>query len=233
MFINNINIKSFGAVLSDKQIQSAKININSIWIKKALDYIITSKNTQYKTIKLVINFMASEEQEVLNNISAFYALLQDKFTLKFDGIDFLYDCIYSQGDDLTKYTNDNYEATLTLLSGYAYKAPVTETLSHVNSKTINVGGNINTAPIVTITTPVDTISITLTGLGADPITIRSLKANMPVTLNGEDYTVLQNNINKFNEVDLLNFPVLKPGSNTITVDSANCAITIKYKPRYV
>lgn len=236
MLINNIDINTFGAVLSDKQIQSANININNNWSSKALDYIVTSKNVQFKSIKLTINFIASTEEEILNNISNFYALLQDRCTIKFDDIDFFYDCIYvSQGSsgDLTKYTNDNYEAVINLLSGYSYKSAVTESIDNMLSNTINVPGNLPTPAIVTLTMPIDTVSTTITGLSDKPITINNLKSNIPVVINGEDITVLQGDINKFNDCDIWNFPVLQPGNNIITVDNSNSTIQIQYKPRFI
>jgi phage-related protein len=120
-----------------------------------------------------------------------------------------------------------------IFSGYAYKAAITETLNHVSSKTINVPGNLATDAIVTVTVPIDTISITLTGLGEDPITIKNLKVNVPRIINGEDGTVLEGTTNKFGDTDLWEFPSLQPGSNTIGVSTANCIVEIKYKPRWI
>ncbi len=237
MLINGIDISTFGAFLSDKQIQSSAIIINSNWNIKALDYFVASIQQQFKAIKLTINFIATDEETVLNNISNFYVQLANRCTIQFDGMDFIYSCIYdntsNKTSDSTKYTNENYEVVINLLSGYAYKPPVTTTLNNVSSQTINVNGNVPTPTIVTVTVPIDTISITISGLSLDPIVINNLKANTPVVIDGEQCVATQNGVNNFSNVDMWEFPTLQPGANTISASSANCVIQIQYKPRWI
>jgi phage-related protein len=76
------------------------------------------------------------------------------------------------------------------------------------------------------------ISITLTGLG-EIITVKNLKANTPITIDGEACIVTEKGANKFAETDMWEFPVLQPGSNTIVTDNVNSTLRIQYKPRWI
>jgi phage-related protein len=189
------------------------------------------KQEQYKQIKLGLIVEDINDDSVLTDISNLIKQFEECI-IKIDEISFYYDCqIVNKNHE--KKAPGIYTIDVELKSGYAYKPAVTETLNHVSSKTINVPGNLATDAIVTVTVPIDTISITLTGLGEDPITIKNLKVNVPRIINGEDGTVLEGTTNKFGDTDLWEFPSLQPGSNTIGVSTANCIVEIKYKPRWI
>ena len=231
MIVNNINISSLNARLLTKDIQTASILIYDDWLRNASSPLYLGKQEQYKQIKLKLYIKNIDEESALTNISNLIKEFE-KCTIKFDDLSYYYDClIVTKGHE--RVTLGIYNLSIELKSGYAYKPVVIETMDHVTFKAINVPGNILSPAVVTITVPVDTISLTLTGFGADPITINNLKANMPVIVDGEACTVTQAGLNKFKDTDIWSFPVLLEGVNTITSSTANCTIIISYKPRFI
>lgn len=232
MLANNVNINNFGAELLDLDIQNATLDTQKDWLKKAYSPIILDQQLTYKKITTKISIKGTSREDVLNKASNLKNLFK-KATLQFDDMAFLYDCTLDD-DTIERFARKNkLTMECNFSAGYAYKPALTETLNHVSSKTINISGNLPTPAIVTITVPIDTISITVTGLGEDPITIKNLKENTPRIINGEDGTVLEGTTNKFGDTDLWEFPSLQPGSNTIGVSTANCIIQIQYKPRWI
>ena len=87
------------------------------------------------------------------------------------------------------------------------------------NRTINVGGNEGTFPIVTIV-----------GLGTITINGYSLKVTESnITIDSELMTCTCDGIAKEDKVILDEFPILTPGDNEITLDSGIEKIIIKYR----
>ena len=231
MLVNSIDIVNFKAQLLKKDIQTAEIEIYDDWLRNSSDPLYLGKQEKYKQIKMKLYIEDIDEENTLSDISNLIKQLE-KCIIKFDDLSFYYSCsIVNKSHE--RIIKGKYTLDIELKSSYAYKPTVIETLNHVSSKTINVQGNLPTPAIVTVTTPIDTISLTLTGFGEDPITINNLKANIPVIVDGEACTVLQTGLNKFTETDMWEFPTLQPGANTITTSTANSVISISYKPKYI
>jgi len=230
MVVNNIDVSSFKATLMKKDIQTAEIATYDDWLRNSLNPLYLGKKETYKSIKIQLVIEDSNDENCLINISNLIKQFE-KCTIKFNGLSFYYDCLIVDKSHV-RVVSTFYTLDVELKSGYAYKAAVTENLDHVSSKTINVLGNLPSPAIVTITSPLDTISITLTGFG-DSITIKNLKANIPVIVDGETCMVMSNGLNKFGDTDMWEFPSLQLGANTIGTSSANCVINISYKPKYI
>lgn len=230
MLVNNIDILIFNAQLLTKDIQTSDVVTYDDWLRNALNPLYMGKQEQYKKIKIQLYIKDIDDNAVLNDISNIIAEFE-KCTIKFDDIDFYYDCLITSKNH-TRLASGKYTLDIELKSGYAYKDAATESMTDTLNKTITVPGNLPTPAVVTVTVPSDTISITLIGFG-DSITINNLKANIPVIIDGEACTVMQNGINKFGDIDMWSFPVLQPGDNTITIDNINCTIEIQYKPRWI
>jgi len=230
MLVNSIDINNFKAILLKKDIQSAEVIIYDDWLRQSNNPLYLGKQEKYKQIKLHLLIEDIDDESCLNDISNLIRQFE-KCILKFDDLNFYYDCMIVDKSH-ERIAKGWYTLDIELKSGYAYKPAVTETLNHVISKTINILGNLSSPAIVTITVPVDTISITLTGFG-DSMIIKNLKANIPVIIDGEACLVTQSGLNKFVDTDMWNFPVLQPGANIITSSTANCVINISYKPEYI
>jgi phage-related protein len=171
------------------------------------------------------------EEERLNNISNLVNVL-NRSTLKFDDLSFYYDATIVNKNH-TKHSRNLWSLDVDMKAPYAYKGEIVETASRVNTKTINVPGNLQTAAIVEVTPSINIIDLTITGLG-ESFTIKNLTAGQKVIINGEDCTVIQNGVNKFGDFDGWEFPKLNPGANTITFSKNSCDVNIKikYKPRW-
>ena len=61
------------------------------------------------------------------------------------------------------------------------------------------------------------------------ITIKNLTTNTTVTIDGINKTVMAGADNKWADTDLIDFPVLQPGKNEITMSSKQ-PVVISYYP---
>lgn len=80
---------------------------------------------------------------------------------------------------------------------------------------------------VSLTADKDYNSITIFG-----ITVNNISANDVIVIDGIDKSVTKNGVNIFNDTDLIEFPTLKQGKNTITVSSDTVKGYIEYYPIY-
>lgn len=230
-YMDDIAASTFNAECVSRNIEPATVITYSDWLRQSINPLYFGKTEQYKVIKLQFRFEYDSDNDLFKYASGLTKAFEH-CQLKFSNMDYYFDCAIS-GSSFVDKDGGKKELAITLNSSYAYIPEVTEILDHVASKTINVPGNLPTPAIVTVSIPIDTISITLTGFGDNPITIKYLKANIPVIIDGEACTVFQNGANKFSDTDMWEFPVLQSGSNTISVDNANCTIQIQYQPKWL
>lgn len=230
MLVNNIDISNFKARLLKKDIQTAEVVIYDDWLRNALNPLYIGKEEKYKQIKLELFIDDIDDESALNDISNLIKQFE-KCTVKFDDLSYYYDCLIVNKNHERK-AKGKYILNMEFKSGYAYKTEITETMDHVSSKTINVPGNLPSPAIIEITPIIDMVDIIISGFG-DSFTIKSLQANQKVIVDGESCLVTQAGANKFSDYDGWNFPVLQPGSNTITISNTNCIVNIKYKPRWI
>jgi len=233
MLINTIDISNFNGKQLKVDIQTSSLTNSSEWIKSTLSPIFQENYIGFKTIKVELYFKGSNRDEVLTNISNLMSKLTNVVILKLDGYSKNYKCILSGNGETIKTVSPNaYRKALTFI-GYEFSDEVTETMNRVISKTINVSGNSKTPAIIEITPALSIASLTLTGLSDESIIINNLAVGKKVIINGEDNTVTVDGINKFADAELWEFPRLKAGANTITVDKSSTDINIKYKPRFI
>lgn len=232
MLVNSADIlTTYKAKLLSKDIQTAEIVIFDDWLRNSLNPLYLGKQEKFKKINLEFVIVDTTDDNCLTDISNLVSQLK-RCILKFDDIDFYYNCTIVSAEHERLVELGYFKLTVELKSGYAYLPEVTETMNHVLTKSITVLGNLPSPAIVTITAPINTVLLIFTGFSSS-ITVNDLLANVPVIIDGELGTTLQNGSNKFVDVDMWEFPVLQPGANTITVNSNNCVVTIVYKPKYI
>lgn len=230
MKINDIDISKFKALLESKDIQTSEIKIYNDWLRNASNYIVEGKEEKYISIKCKFVVQGETEQKALENISNLIKNAEI-CTLKFDNVDFYYDAILV--NKTSKRVIDTlYEVQIDWKSGYAYKSQLKEIMDNISKKTILVEGNIMTPAIIKVTVPIDKIDLKISGFGEN-IIIRNLKAGIPVIINGENCTVLENGKNKYKDTEMWEFPKLNFGMNTISVNDKKCHIEICYKPKWI
>lgn len=230
MYINNIDISTYNASVSEKLVQSSEILAQKE--KLGLSFINISEEVGLKNLYIKILFEAANRDTAKNNISMFMANFTKDVDIKFKNLSNTFHSFLVNSN----VENTDFDEWLYLILDidcYEYGNEITTTMNRVNSKTINVAGNQVTPAIVEITPSIALVDLTLNGFDEDPIKIKNLTANKKIIINGEDGTVTVDGVNKYEDTEMWNFPSLRPGANTITVDKSSVDITIKYKPRYI
>lgn len=138
MLINNTDISTFNATLMLKDIQTADVVIYDDWLRNALNPLFMGKQEQYKQIKMQLFIDDATDEQALTDISNLIKQ-SEKCTVKFDDIDFYYDCLITSKNHI-RLTKGKYTLDVQLKSGFAYKDAVTEPMVNVTSKVINVSG---------------------------------------------------------------------------------------------
>lgn len=78
-----------------------------------------------------------------------------------------------------------------------------------------------------------TVPEALTSIRIAGILIKNVNANDEIVIDSQNRVVTQNGINKFADTDLLEFPLLKPGKNSIDSSQLQISGTISYYPIYI
>lgn len=232
MNVNGININLYGATQLEVDIQNYKYKSEYTLLAKSLTPIELSTNETLKAIKVDILFKGNNRDEVLSNISRFMTLLKGAVIINLDGYSHSFK-VYLENDSIEKKKSKRKYKLKLEFKGYSTKDEIVENINGINSKTIEVKGTQITPAIVEITPTTVLADITLEGLADDPIIIKNLTANKTIIIDGELQKVTVDGVNKYGDTDMWDFPRLKPGANTITVNKNNCDIKIKYKPRYI
>ena len=231
MLINGIDASTYGVTTYNRDIQPSEVVTYDDWLRNAASPTFVGQKEFFKKILITFVIKGNTEQIVLENMSGLIKLLE-KSTILFDNLSFYYDCTLTTSK-ITRYSPGTQQRLeVEMKAGYAYKPALTSTMNNVSSMIITTSGNLATPAIITITVPIDTISLTINGLGPT-ITINNLHASKAIIIDGEACLVTENGINKFADADMWGFPVLKPGVNIIALSTANCNLNITYKPKYI
>lgn len=219
----------------ERTIQTADGDIESEWLKSSLNpYESDDIQYQYKKISLVLDLHCKGPDD-LEQLKSRLRKEFTKGTIKFSDMS----CSYTGIAESLDFSQDvsipgMYEGELSIVfQAIAEGEKVSESLSNATSKTLQVQGDSDTPCVVEITPTVGLASLTITGLAEEIITIKNLSSGKKVILDGEKCLVTQEGNNKFQDCDFWQFPRLKPGNNTITINQSSCSITITYKPRYL
>lgn len=133
------------------------------------------------------------------------------------------------------------EITFTCSDPFKYDTEyTTQTINRTQSASFNANTVVGTPAIITITPAFNAISLQMSGVatstatGADsPITVKNIKNGKVVVIDGEKCTVKEDGANKFADMDFWEFPTVKPGNNSVIVNTDVCNISIKYRACYI
>lgn len=231
MLINNKNISEFNAKLLSRSISNADFSITNEWLNNSINPLI-SKNYHYKYKKLKFSLdikcnSASELEIMKSNLFKELAIS----TVKFSDIDYYYNGFVKSISEPGFITEVFETISFEMLVIAEGKEIIKNMKLGDTTCTFNADGNQFTPAIVEITPNVSLIDLTLEGLSEDPIILKNLKGEETIYIgNGK---VIAGGKSKMNDVEMWEFPKLKPGQNIIKINKANCTINIKYKPRYV
>lgn len=94
---------------------------------------------------------------------------------------------------------------------------------------VNCTSNVETDCIITVKA-----TDVITSASVFNVQIKNLKENDVVVINGIKKTVMCNNVNKFSDVDLIVFPTLQPGKNTLNVSPVeDLEVSVSYYPTFI
>lgn len=229
MIVNGIDIKKYSARLLKKDIQLTEIDNYVEWLDGSLLPLKLKEIKTFRDVKLEIAVKTDTFENSLMQCSNLLNQLKD-CNVRFKDMEGLHR-LYITSHEEVKFVRTRTIRLFVEFIGYYYKEEPEFTLEG-REGSIFVPGNIKTPAIVEIIPKINLIDLSIKGLGED-ITIKNLKANVPIIINGEDCTILESDKNKFNETDMWEFPYLVPGTNQISIDKDNVDIKIKYKSRWI
>lgn len=230
MIVNNINlVNKYGITVLSHEFGNSKVTNYIDWLESAnTPTKLKDSKFTFDSLDTIILVEGSAETEVLKKISDI--LLECKEgNIKFSDLDFYANCVLDNSEN-KRICSNAYELTMQFKVNYKYTKAITKEFSST-SFTINNAGNAEIPCIVEITSKYDYGDLVITGLADSKITIKAITANKTIRFNYD--SVLQNGINKFNDVDMWQFPRLKVGNNNITLSREHVTIKLYYKERMI
>ena len=124
--------------------------------------------------------------------------------------------------------------------GYEYDNLASANIVNSNSGQIVNSGNIDTPCLLEITSSTSFSSadeLVITGFTDNDIKIKNLEADKTLIIDpcvvNDNYTTTVDNENFFNNITMYEFPRLKAGNNSITINRDDIKIVAKYYPRFI
>lgn len=226
MHINKIDISRFGAKVQNKMINHSTKRKTVKW-NQTHKPSIEEEVEEGNPISIRLLFEADTRDMVHRNISNFLVHVTE-CDIKFENLSNNYHCYYdSHSIEETKI--DEWLFLNIEFVGYEYSDELISNIDYLQTGVINNIGNKSTTAILEVIPRIDLIDLEISGLTETPITIKNLKANKKIILNGEEGTVTVDGINKFDDVDMWEFPFLVPGENKIKISKDSAKIAVKYK----
>lgn len=229
--IDNIDSAVYGFEYLSKTMELREVEkFGGSWPKNSILPFPSEIKGRY--IKCTAIFIFKDfEREFENKKSIFLSKIL-KCVLKFSDTDYFYKAEYSSPS--TEKIGLYKQVSIDFLITEKYLDEITV---NSTSKTIDIDntGTETTPAYVEILSTIDQIDMTLTGLTSTPIPFKNLHANQVIIIDPENGTITEgaNKTNKFNDIDIWEFPRLRPGANHITFNRDNVTVKIKYKPRFI
>lgn len=233
MKIDKINIRKFKAVQTHTEITPAAVSNESEAVIGSVTPVLFRSAAGMKNILVVILFRGDDRETVETNISDLTALMLEPRVLTIEDRPFLYHVALTGFDQENLHPAGTFTKVTYNFVGYACGTRKKLDFNQALKAEWKIKGNIPTSAVVTITPTLSIQEATLTGFSDDPITIRNLKKDQAVILDGEAGTVTEAGQNKFKDVDLWAFPRLLPGMQSFGCSHNGLKIHVEYNPRYL
>lgn len=233
MKIDGIDIRKYNAKQLTVDIQPPKIAIEMEWIDGSPVPLEFETFIKAGTLKLSILFRGNNRNQIVRNVSEFMALLTHGVLIQLDGYKGYYKGKLTD-DGLSKtIVKTRYTVNLTF-SGYMIDDEIKNTYTDKRTAQFEVLGTRDAPCVLEITPTVSMAEYRVDGFGDDPIILQNLEEGKTIIIDGESGTVTQDGKNKFSDVDLWDFPVLKRGRKyTVGFSSDKCVVVIRYHPAWI
>lgn len=240
MKINDTNISVYNAKQLTVDIQSSNITNESIWLDNSINPLFLDSKFGFKEITISLYMKETSRDSILINYSKLISSLSKKVTLEIDGYSHKFKAILKSNPTLTK-TKSKYRYIAELkFEGYEYDNLASANIVNSNSGQIVNSGNIDTPCLLEITSSTSFASadeLVITGFTDNDIKIKNLEADKTLIIDpcvvNDNYTTTVDNENFFNNITMYEFPRLKAGNNSITINRDDIKIVAKYYPRFI
>lgn len=231
MLINDVNISQYKAKLLERNISVASVDNKNVWNTNFLMPVECMYKYSYKVIRLKFDIKADDSSE-LELIKSKLIKSLEKATIKFDDINYSFIGYYSEIPTIERISKNNDTLELNFYC-YMCNAETFIKISDTDNHTINNNGTSITPCYLEIIPTFSYSSLTITGLSDDPIKINNITANKKIIIDGYTNKIAEDGVNKFNDVELFEFPRLTPGNNTIKISDDRATLTVKWKERFI
>lgn len=229
-YIDGVPCTRFKATLLNRKIENVTVVNHDDWLEGAPQPIELKESTfSYSKITLKYFVEGVNEKDTLKNISN---LIKShiKANITFSDLNYHFN-VKLTASVPEQIKHENYEVTLTLQSDF--KLDQNKSVNLSSSGFMNCSSNVDTPAILTIVSEENITDIEI-ALNSDSFIIPSLKKGDILEINGEDYTIKVNGVDNLLAVDdIWSFPLLKSGSNEITINKENISVKIDYIERFI
>lgn len=224
--INNKELRLFGIskVLQFLISPSNYNNQGSYWNAGAIRPVKSIKTETYRKLSTKFLFKSKDRETILKNISRFIEEAKDCI-FKRDNLYYEVEISDSAEPEIVNMNTYILEVEFSVVDVYENEKSVTTT----KNTTININSPKSCYANLELNSTTDIISYTIT-INDTEIVVNNIKANETVYIGSGK--VLAGGKSKINDVDLFEFPILKPGVNNITVSRDDVSLKIKYNERW-
>lgn len=225
MLIDNISINDFGCkVMSFDADLTNVCSSDSMWNVKSLIPLSSNFNETYRSLS--ISLMFKYKKEIAYKKASILIESIKHSVIKYSNLFYSIE-INEKNNELQKRAKDIYILNLEfkILNVYEQEKSITTT----KNTTININTPKPCYANLELTATTNVITYTVK-INDEEITIKNIKANETIYIcNGK---VVAGGKSKINDVDMWEFPRLKPGTNNIIVNRADISLKIKYNERW-
>lgn len=239
MTVNNIDIANYSARLLSYSVSGTTLT-NNVSANNDLVKMPALYSTEYGTRTLTVTLTFFPR---LDGCSAKCTEITDRYSAATDNISRFEADIIGKKVEVSLPDGYMYSSIVTSVSAAAFDGSgehdVTYTFMAVRHKptitaTVAPNGKIycqSTTPCkfkLKVTLPEQSSLLSIMG-----IVVINISANTPLVLDGELGLITLGGVNKFLDSTLIDFPLLYPGTNTISCNNSQSDIQVIYTPVYV
>lgn len=224
--INNKDLNRFGIskVIKFHSNTSSYNNTGAYWNTGSLKAIKGIKSETYRSLNTKFLFKGSSKLEILKNISKF---IEESKECIFYRDNLYYEVEIANSVEPEILNLGSYILSINYNILDIYEAEKSVIINENTKITINSPKPCYANLEITSTTSV--ISYTVT-INDTEMVVNNIKANETIYIGSGK--VVAGGKSKINDVDMFEFPILKPGVNNITVNRADVNLKIKYCERW-
>lgn len=235
MIVNNSNAnidlrkKYKNVVWLSQTIKPRNVTTYVDWLEESF-LPAKSKSNRYTDFAICIEMLVKGESKeecelTMSSIMSDF----DSGELQLDNMNFTYDFDFKSEDrKLVKRWLYSYKINL---NAYSKKGILRTVEFTGKEKTLVMEGTAKSPAIVTIIPDIALVSLAVTGITDEAITIKDIARNAKVVIDGQNCMITENGRNILDKTDLWEFPRLMPGKNIITLDNS-CSVKIDYRAFY-